>query len=318
MPLKLRWFSPPLVAGIFALAALAPLWASPCPLIHKVQQGDTLPELADFYFGDRHFDSAILLATNSRAGDGFPFIPDGDDLSKINNVCIPELTEANRLRSRYETYRKAILDMALAEPWKKANDLATFPADHEITVTTWIRDAQVKSFQDDSGNWLQAAPAELWVTVEPNLQRFCAAYSNAHGGNRPQVVFRLEQRLGLPPASHKTKFIRIRLASPTQVIIFRPCMYPLTATWNCPVGPPPADIEEAHRNWLYRQYYSSYGQSRVGSFPWTSLGYTFDWAPAAHALDDTDFQKYGESEFIIRKGAPIEILGVMNTLDYCK
>jgi hypothetical protein len=48
------------------------------------------------------------------------------------------------------------------------------------------------------------------------------------------------------------------------------------------------------------------------------LGYTFDWAPGPHAESDTDFQKYGESEFVIRKGAPVEILGALDTVDYCK
>jgi len=193
-----------------------------------------------------------------------------------------------------------------------------FPPDHEITVATWIREPQIKSLQDSSGTWISTAPYDVWVTVEPNLQRFCAAYASGHAGNRAQLTLRLEQRLGLPPASGKSKFVRIRLAHPGQDVIFRPCMYPVTASTNCPIGPPPADIDENHRNWLYRQYYSSYGQARLSSFPWTSLGYTFDWAPAAHADSDTDFQKYGESEFVIHKGAPIEIFGVLDTLDYCK
>ena len=318
MSMKRNGGASTLAIVILALTAFSPLWASPCPLVHKVEQGDTLVELANFYFGDQHYDSAILFATNSRASDGFQFILDSDNIGKIEKVCIPDITEAQRLRSRYETYRHAILDMALAEPWEKADNLVTFPADHEVTAITWIREEQVKLFQDASGSWIHAAPLELWVTVEPNLQKFCAAYSTAHGGNRAQVVFRLEQRLGLPPASNKTKFVRIRLANPTQAVIFRPCMYPSTAAASCPVGPPPADIDEGHRNWLYRQYYSSYGQSKVSSFPWTSLGYTFDWAPAAHGDSDTDFQKYGESEFVIRKGAPIEIVGAVATLDYCK
>lgn len=318
MPSTYLWH-PRALLFIAAFTASPSLWAAtPCPLIHKVASADTLPELADFYFGDRHFDNAILLATNSRVADGFQFILDSDNIGKIEKVCIPDLREATRSRSRYETYRRAILDMALAEPWATTSDLVTFPADHEIVALSWIREPQIKSFQDSSGNWLTTAPFELWVTVEPNLQKFCAAYATAHSGNPDQLILRMEQRLGLPPASNKTKFLRIRIASPTQDVIFRPCMYPLTAAANCPVGPPPADIDDNHRNWLYRQYYSSYGMSKVSSFPWTSLGYTFDWAPAANANGDTDFQKHGESEFVVRKGAPIQIMGAVNNMDYCQ
>jgi hypothetical protein len=304
--------------AVLAFTTLGLKAADPCPLVHKVAAGDTLRELADFYFGDRHFDSAILLATNSRGRDGFPFISDINNISQVEQVCVPALTEAQRWRSRYETYLKAIFDMALPEPWETVKDLVTFPPDHEITVSTWIREAQIKTFEDASGTWIRSAPYDIWVTVEPNLQQFCAAYASGHAGNRAQLTLRLEQRLGLPPASSKSKFVRIRLAHPGQDVIFRPCMYRLTASTNCPVGPPPADIDENHRNWLYRQYYSSYGQARLSSFPWTSLGYTFDWAPGPHAESDTDFQKYGESEFVICKGAPVEILGALDTVDYCK
>ena len=307
-----------LVAFLLAFAAPSARAADSCPTIHKVAPGDTLRELADFYFGDRHFDSSILLATNSRGREGYPFIFDINDISHIEKVCVPGMTEAQRLRSRYETYVRAIFDMALPEPWNTVKDLVDIQPDHEVTVTTWIREAQIKGFKDSRGHWLTTAPSDIWGTVEPNLQQFCSAYATAHAGSRDQLTLRLEQRLGLPPASNKSTFVRVRIARPTQDVIFRPCMYPATATTTCPIGPPPSDIDDSHKNWLYRQYYSSYGQARLSSFPWTSLGYTFDWAPSAHADADTDFQKYGESEFVIRKGAPIEILAVLDTLDYCR
>ena len=304
---------------ILAFCSVPPVRAAePCPLSHNVAAGDTLRELADFYFGDRHFDSAILLATNSRVREGFSFIADVNDISKIQKVCVPNLTEAQRWRSRYETYIHAIFDMALPEPWETTQDLVTLQPDKETTVATWIRAPQLTTLRDSSGQWLSSAPYDIWVTVEPHLQQFCAAYSAAHAANHAQVTLRLEQRLGVPPASGKTTFVRIRLAHPGLEVIFRPCMYPTTATANCPVGPPPSDVDESHKHWIYRQYYSSYGQSRLSSFPWTSLGYTFDWAPSEHAASDADFQRRGESEFVIRKGAPIEILAALDTLDYCK
>ncbi len=207
--------------------------------------------------------------------------------------------------------------MALPEPWEKGHDLVTFPPDKPITATLWVRPDQIKMLQD-SGTWKTSAPYELWVTVEPNLQRFCANYAAGRGQHKAKLTLRLEQRLGLPPASNKTTFVRVRLAQPTPDVIFRPCMYPTTSEAHCPLGPPPQEVDDNHKNWLYRQYYSSYGQARVSSFPWTSLGYTFDWAPAENAEGDTEFQKYGESEFVIRKGAPIEILEAVDTMNYCK
>jgi hypothetical protein len=40
--------------------------------------------------------------------------------------------------------------------------------------------------------------------------------------------------------------------------------------------------------------------------------------PSDHAAGDNEFQKFGESEFVIRKGAPIEVVGAQSTAEYCK
>jgi hypothetical protein len=127
-----------------------------------------------------------------------------------------------------------------------------------------------------------------------------------------KLTRRLEQHLGLSPASSKTQFVRIRLGNPGPAVIFRPCVDPAANEANCSPGPP-AKAPPTHQQWLYQQYYSSYGQSLISEFPWTALGYTFDWAPGK----SSGFQRNGESEFVIRKGAPIEIQEVIPTQQYC-
>jgi hypothetical protein len=180
-----------------------------------------------------------------------------------------------------------------------------------LRVVSWVRAAQVDSFQGSR------APSDLWVTVEPYLQKFCQAYVKSYGENLERLTLRLEQRLGLPPASSKTKFLQIRLSRPTRDVIFRPCMDPATSTTNCSVGPP-SHTDHQYQDWVFRQYYFSYGYARPSPFPWTTLGYTFDWSPRVHATGEFEFQKFGESEFVIPKGAPIEVLRVVDTAEYCK
>jgi hypothetical protein len=106
----------------------------------------------------------------------------------------------------------------------------------------------------------------------------------------------------------------MRLDHPTPAVIFRPCIDPAADHAGCSVGPPghaPAEYQQ----WLFQQYYSSYGQSELSEFPWTALGYTFDWAPAPGPKGS--FQRTGESEFVIHKGAPIQIVQVVATMEYC-
>ena len=45
-------------------------------------------------------------------------------------------------------------------------------------------------------------------------------------------------------------------------------------------------------------------------FPWTRLGYTYDWGESENHI--------GLSEFVVRKGADIEIDSVSTVNDYCQ
>lgn len=301
-------------AVLFLGTGLLPLAAAECPLPHEVASGDNVRSLADYYFGDSEYWPAIVLATNSRTAEGFRLIANWNDLSRVPKVCIPSLAEADRWRLRFQQYRAAIAEAALPEPWDVAPKLVEFPPDRPIEVATWISEDELRTYRSDSGQWTKRAPDEIWVTVEPYLRRFCSAFLAAHNGSIEQLTLRLEQRLGLPPVSNMSKFLEIRLTRPTLDVIFRPCMNPATSTVNCPVGPPPDQVDSKHKNWIYKQYYSSFGQALLSSLPWTSLGYTFDWARDA-ARDR--FKRIGESEFVIRKGAPIAILRATDTAEYC-
>src|SRR5689334_1648612 len=99
---------------LLALAAAAMPGSATCPNPQPIATGNTLPELAGFYFGDRDYAGAILLATNSRTAEGFPYlsnpdnivkgvldnprcVPGGPNFPTCRSVCIPEITEAQRL-----------------------------------------------------------------------------------------------------------------------------------------------------------------------------------------------------------------------------
>lgn len=303
----------------WAAIALAIGWArigtAACPLTRAIAAGDTLPALARTYLGDRQDWPAILLATNSRTSEGFVPISDLYDLRGIHKVCIPRQSEARRDRLLYEKYLRAVRIASVPERAAVVSKLVEFPPDHELEVATWIPGAHLAAYRNPAGEWLARAPEEIWVTAGPHLREFCSAYAAAHGRNPEALTLRLEQRLGLPPGSGNDTFLEIRLMHPDPSVIFRPCLHAETNTTNCPIGPPGSDIPEAHRNWIYRQYYSSYGVSLLQSFPWTALGYTFDWSSGSHGAGT--FQRVGESEFVIRRGAPIEILRAVSTAEYC-
>jgi hypothetical protein len=294
-----------LASGLYA--------ATPCPTPVDVPAGATLDDLAQRYLGNARYAIAIALATNARTGDGFHYIANPDDISGVPRVCVPSKTEARQLTRSWQAYEQAVDAARLPRKSVFAKSLVTIPPDQPISVAAWVRKDQADRLKTASGDWVKQAASEMWVTVEPSLQQFCRDFA----GNRPpdeaKVTQRLEQRLGLSPASSKAVFVRIRLAHPDASVIFRPCVDSAADHMGCAAGPP-SKAAPAYQQWFYQQYYGSYGQSLISEFPWTSLGYTFDWA---HGSGGAKFQRTGESEFVIHKDAPIEILEAVPTVQYC-
>jgi hypothetical protein len=166
--------------------------------------------------------------------------------------------------------------------------------------------------------------SDIWVTIVPEVQTACRQF----GADAPM---RLRQLLGLPPYSTKSYTIfnvfRVRAAS-----VFRPAPDPETGTkMPCPEPPSggtafppncgnyyPPSTTPAHINWNASNTLFSYqtpqgtpsGSQPTVGYPWTHLGYTFNW----HSGDD----RYGASEYVVRGGSIIEVVSSADIAAYCK
>ncbi|MEZ4436423.1 MAG: hypothetical protein R3F65_28825 [bacterium] len=65
-------------------------------------------------------------------------------------------------------------------------------------------------------------------------------------------------------------------------------------------------MSDEHRMWVEALTEESYGEG----YPWTRLGYTYDWDPAAGSV-------VGLSEFVIRPGSVVGVESVTGTGAYC-
>lgn len=311
-----------LVPGL-ALAEQVPL----CHAIVQIKAGTKLKDLAARYFADIDYRHAIMLATNRRAGDDFPFIADPNKLPKGAKICIPGITEATQLRNRFLTYLDAMRDMALPEVSEITDKLDPVDASKPVVMLSWVRIDQAAVYKANLGKVMPAF-GNFWVTLVPKLKNFCKQFVKNISDDPQSLTIRLEQRLGLPPNSAKKRFIELEVVDPGEPgNIFRPCASPDVTTTTCALGPPKnckaggasAISCSKHNTFFFRQYYASYGVAVPTGFPWTSLGYTFDWAFGDIGLGGrAQFVKFGESEYVIAKGAKIIVKGVYKTADYCR
>lgn len=291
-------------------AAVAP----GCQASPLLKAADSLPSLSATFFGTQKYQWSILLATNARSAEtGYQYIRNPWQLPVGSHVCVPALQEAERLRNVYKRYLHALNLARLATAATVTNSLVSLDPDKPVKVVTWMRGVQISAYKKD-GKWLTNAPFDIWVTVVPNFKKFCREYTAEHSVSPEQLTERLEERLGLPPGAGKTDFMEITVPERlTPDHLFRPCASPSVHSSTCAPGPPAAAAGNAYKLWFLNQYYSSFGTATPHSYPWTALGYTFDWG----VNDSGELIRYGESEFVIPQGAPIHIESVASTQDYC-
>jgi hypothetical protein len=299
--------------------------------------GDSLFSISSAFFGDPQFDWAILLATNSHSAEpGFSYIADRDHLQPGTRICVPARPDTERLRYNFDLYRRAVQVSAQPSAESVSSSLRVIADPRPLRVVTWESAYSMAKLKKSSQEWNTEAPFDIWVTVVPDIRNFCRAFLQAHSTGAMQLDARLEERLGLPPQNGKIAFVEITVPDPSNPKhFFRPCRSPSVSTAACTPGMPDAgddksksdsagqkktakqaDDQAWYKTWFLAQYYSSFAGAPSTQYPWTSLGYTFDWS----LRDDgkNGFVKYGESEFVIPKGAPIKVESVTATDQYCK
>lgn len=220
-----------------------------------------------------------------------------------------------------EVYARAVREAIRPKLADVSHSLVAVSLDRSVKVVTWTRHESKSDYEG------KTAPSDkdTWVTVFPHLKSFCQEYVKSHSADSKQLSLRLEQRLGLPPGSNYDTFVEFTVDPKDVSNFFRPCSATSPATNDCqpasalkPVElqadlrDPKKKQEMESRYWFLNTYYHSFSSTK--QFPWTSLGYTFDWAPS-EAGDQ--LVRFGESEFVVPAGAAITPGSATATVSYC-
>jgi hypothetical protein len=132
----------------------------------------------------------------------------------------------------------------------------------------------------------------LWVTAVPEVKEFVRDYLSKSQDKETSSSFlssRLEQYLGLPPNGGYKYFVEVWVNKDD---LIRPCSNSTVDDTTC-VVPTPGSLYDPRSNTTY---------------PFTGLGYTYDWGNS-----ETDI---GASEFIVKPGATVTIFGKKTTDEY--
>ncbi|MEM9061181.1 MAG: hypothetical protein AAGD13_12040 [Pseudomonadota bacterium] len=170
----------------------------------------------------------------------------------------------------------------------------------EVQVVSW-NDPKFYPIGD------QTLDRNVWVTIVPQVQNMCRALPN--GG----TTARMEELLGLAPGDGTGRQMIVMTTETRH--LFRPCADPSLDQTTCPLSVPnarPIDYPEDHWNadlaFVLNQASTSYVQT--GGYPFTRLGYTYDWNAASP-------DNVGPSEFLVRNGTKVAVTAQVPTGDYC-
>lgn len=170
-------------------------------------------------------------------------------------------------------------------------------------MTTWSSQGQVLllSWNDQP----EAYPKEVEITLSGGeiwtfTDREIASWYSKNSNGVKDWTFRLEQLIGLPPDAGYTHVSGFWV-DPSDVI--RPA-YVTDVTEQMQLTFPDGTIP-AFEVWFEENSLFSYKDS---AYPWTRLGYTYDWA-----VNDTE---YGLTEFLIEKDASVQVAFTISTADF--
>jgi len=178
-----------------------------------------------------------------------------------------------------------------------AAPLWQFPQEKTVLMIHWT-DQQFRPGR-------QILAKNLWVVSAKQMYNVCRQFDAQH------LPLRISQLLGMPPPNNQHwHFVFLTVADQQYHFNQLPAGYlrPCYSTDSihaqyCHYGMDP-------QNSAYNRWLTGLEASDVG-YPWTGLGYTFDWDPK-------NMTHIGISEFVIPKGVKIHIIKTETALQYCK
>lgn len=204
-----------------------------------------------------------------------------------------------------QMYAQAIDDAVIAKPSEIYSELTPIvetnlnlswrgePGDKSVLVVTWTKyDSSYPVGETVNTKW-----GDTWITVVPEIKTF---FKN-HVDPSSNLTLRAKQLLGLPPNSTNLYFVELwvnpqSLFRPTPDSEINDTVSQLTF---------PSSATAAYKEWFNDNIIYSYFPP---GYPWTRLGYTYDWGASGSHV--------GLSEFVLEQYSMVTVESVTPTLDY--
>lgn len=194
---------------------------------------------------------------------------------------------------------KVYSNLVAITPENKSLTTKTINGEHYILVVTWKQNISYYQPYLDS-SFYNTGDYPIWITTAPEL------LNRMKAEKAKDVNKRLKQLLGLPPNAEYSYFLEFWVRPQD---LFRPCPDNEITDNSCELCLP-KDTPKDYVDWVNDNRISRYYDCDLyNKYPWTQLGYTYDWNPKNKS-------HVGLSEFVIGTNKNIVIEAIYTTQEY--
>ena len=175
----------------------------------------------------------------------------------------------------------------------------TVDGEQYILVVTWKQNVSYYQPYLNSG-FYNTGNYPIWITTAPEL------LNRMKKEKYKDVNLRIKQLLGLPPNAEYSYFVEFWVKPED---LFRPCPDKEITDESCELCLP-KNAEDSYITWINDNRISRYYNCELyNKYPWTQLGYTYDWNPKNKS-------HVGLSEFVIGSNKNIMVNAIYTTEEY--
>ena len=218
-------------------------------------------------------------------------------------------------------YKLAVIDAKTAEPYEIYRSLVaikyygdssagqgnlSWSADSagnmRVLVISWMKKSSTqywpagKTFRTNNNQAYMS-----WVTTAPEMTDFL---KKNQFQNQSSLHLRIAQILGMPPDSQNDYFVEFWVYPGN---LFRPAPDPEITDHEADLFFP-SSASQKYRSWFLNEMKNKYDTSTTSAFPWTRLGYTYDWGNPIHPI--------GFSEFVVDTSSLVTVKRICTSWEY--
>ncbi|MCJ8292184.1 MAG: hypothetical protein HRT58_20070 [Crocinitomicaceae bacterium] len=177
----------------------------------------------------------------------------------------------------------------------------TIDCNEYVLMVSWKGDdSYYRPYLSPDSTFYPVGGWPIWVSAAPQLLQRMKTEKYTDTDRR------LKELLGLPPNSQYNYFVEFWVKTDD---LFRPCPDNEITDTQCDVCFP-EDVDSTYKAWVNSSRIDRYYPCDLyDQYPWTALGYTYDW-------NTNNKSHVGLSEFVIGKNSEVKIAAIYTTEEY--